>query len=78
MLKNFFSNILNGLAYGHKNLWLKPYSNQKLLMFNHISSLVQNSPHVETCLQNPFTIFVPFEDWPCPSPISVASFHQVA
>jgi hypothetical protein len=35
---NFFSNTLNGLAHGLKNLWLKPSGNQKFLMFNHISS----------------------------------------
>ncbi len=36
---NFFSNTLNGLAYGPKNLWLKPSSNHKFLMFNHTSFL---------------------------------------
>jgi len=39
MSGNFFSNTLNGPAYGPKNLWLKPSGNQKFLMFNHTSSL---------------------------------------
>ncbi len=42
MSGNFFSNTLNGPAYGPKNLWLKPSGNRKFLMFNHTSSLSSN------------------------------------
>jgi hypothetical protein len=28
VLQNYFSNTLNGPAYGPKNLWIKPFSNQ--------------------------------------------------
>jgi hypothetical protein len=38
VLGNFFSNTLNGPANGPKNLWLKPFGNQKFFMFNHTSS----------------------------------------
>ncbi len=38
VLESFFSNTLNGPTYGPKNLWFKPFSNRKFLMFYHTSS----------------------------------------
>ncbi len=39
--------------------------------------LLETSPLIGTCLQNPCTSCAPFPSWPWPPPISAAFLHQV-
>jgi len=78
VLGDFFSNTLNA----HMGIRIHG-SNLLAIKFFWCSTtfrlLIQNSPHVETCLQNPCIVFVPFRDWPWPSPtkchLSSSNWH---
>ncbi len=75
--ENFFSNTLNGLAYGPMNLWLNPSGNRKFLMFNHTSSPTWNFTSRRDLSAKSLYLLCASPSWPLPTPTSVSFLHQV-
>jgi hypothetical protein len=77
MSGNFFSNTLNGPTYGPSTYGSNLLATNFFIYSTTFHLLFQNSPLIGTFPQNPYTVDAPFQDWPYPTPINTASFHQV-
>jgi hypothetical protein len=62
---------------GPKNLWLKPFSNQKFLMCNHTSSPSWNFTFHWDLSAKSLYLLCAFPSWLSSFPTSAAFFHQV-